>query len=67
MNNGILTFSTIKTKNPAKEIPVECFDRCCGYYRPIAQFNKGKQEEHNERKRTTITQRIIDKVVDENK
>lgn len=28
---------------------VECYVRCMGYYRPVSQFNKGKQAEFNER------------------
>lgn len=31
-------------------IPVECFSRISGYYRPVQQWNKGKQSEMAERK-----------------
>lgn len=34
-----------------KQIPTEVYDRVCGYYRPVNQANKGKQDEINERKR----------------
>ncbi len=27
----------------------EVYSRVCGYYRPVANWNKGKQEEFNER------------------
>lgn len=33
-----------------KKIPVEVYSRVVGYYRPINQWNKGKQEEFYERK-----------------
>ena len=32
------------------KIPTEIYSRVTGYYRPVAQFNKGKKEEFNERK-----------------
>ena len=28
----------------------EVYSRCCGYFRPVANWNKGKQEEFKERK-----------------
>jgi ribonucleoside-triphosphate reductase len=28
----------------------EIYNRVCGYFRPINQWNKGKREEFNERK-----------------
>ena len=28
----------------------EVFSRCCGYFRPIKNWNKGKREEFKERK-----------------
>ena len=33
-----------------KKIPTEVFSRVCGYYRPVGQWNKGKQEEFGMRK-----------------
>ena len=30
--------------------PVECWTRVMGYFRPMSQFNDGKQSEFNERK-----------------
>jgi len=32
-----------------KQIPVECYSRVCGFYRPVNQFNPGKQSEKSER------------------
>jgi len=29
---------------------VECWTRVMGYFRPVSQFNKGKQSEYKERK-----------------
>jgi len=31
------------------KVPVECYTRCVGYFRPVSQFNVGKKEEHRER------------------
>jgi hypothetical protein len=33
-----------------KKIPCEVYSRVVGYFRPVSQWNKGKQEEFNERK-----------------
>lgn len=33
-----------------KKIVTEVYSRVVGYYRPVQQFNKGKQEEFNDRK-----------------
>jgi ribonucleoside-triphosphate reductase len=32
------------------KVPVEVYSRVVGYFRPINQWNKGKQEEFRERK-----------------
>ncbi len=29
--------------------PTEVFSRVCGYFRPVSQWHKGKQEEYNQR------------------
>jgi anaerobic ribonucleoside-triphosphate reductase len=34
----------------SKVIPVEVYSRVCGYYRPVSQWNKAKQQEFCERK-----------------
>lgn len=33
-----------------KQIPAEVYSRVSGYFRPVNQWNKGKQEEFSERK-----------------
>lgn len=33
-----------------KKVPVECYSRVVGYFRPVEQWNKGKKEEFAERK-----------------
>lgn len=37
-------------KHPERKIPVEVYSRVVGYFRPVNQWNKGKQEEFHERK-----------------
>lgn len=37
-----------------KKIPAEIYSRTVGYYRPVAQWNKGKQEEFKNRKPNKI-------------
>ena len=37
-------------KRHEKKIPVEVYSRVVGYFRPVNQWNKGKQEEFHERK-----------------
>ena len=32
-------------RNTEKKIPVEVYSRVVGYFRPVNQWNKGKQEE----------------------
>ncbi len=32
------------------KVPVEVYSRVVGYFRPVNQWNKGKQEEFRERK-----------------
>lgn len=32
-------------------MPVECWSRVTGYFRPVSAWNKGKQEEFKDRKR----------------
>lgn len=50
-----------KIKKAIKRIPVECYSRVVGYYRPISQWNKGKREEFEERvpfSRTKFTDKM---------
>jgi hypothetical protein len=37
------------------KIPCEIYSRCCGYFRPIAQWNKGKQSEFEDRKNYIVS------------
>jgi len=30
--------------------PCEVYSRCCGYYRPVQQYNKGVRQQYDERK-----------------
>ena len=32
-----------------RKVPAEVFSRVCGYFRPVNQWNKGKQEEFSHR------------------
>ena len=32
-----------------KSIPTECYSRVAGYFRPVTQWNKGKQSEFEDR------------------
>jgi ribonucleoside-triphosphate reductase (formate) len=32
------------------KVPTEVYSRVCGYYRPVNQWNKGKQSEFEDRK-----------------
>jgi len=33
-----------------RKVPAEVYSRCVGYYRPVNQWNPGKQQEFRERK-----------------
>lgn len=37
-----------------KKIPVEVYSRVVGYFRPVNQWNKGKQEEFQQRKEFSV-------------
>lgn len=37
-----------------KKIPCEIFSRVVGYFRPVSQWNEGKQEEFRDRKELKI-------------
>ncbi|GAB4221139.1 MAG: hypothetical protein Kow00102_14180 [Spirochaetota bacterium] len=37
-----------------KKVPVEVYSRIVGYFRPVNQWNMGKQEEFRERKEFTL-------------
>lgn len=38
----------------SRKVPVEQYSRVVGYYRPVDQWNRGKQEEFNERKAVRV-------------
>jgi hypothetical protein len=47
-----------------KKVPAEVYSRVCGYFRPVNQWNRGKQEEFDERtdllpKSTSLTEKEI--------
>ena len=43
------------------KIPVECYSRVVGYFRPVGQWNKGKQEEFKDRQEYKIPKQIKEK------
>lgn len=47
-----------------KQIPVECYSRVCGFYRPVKQYNPGKQAEFKDRHE--YTQEEIKKAIEKN-
>ncbi len=38
-----------------KAMPVEVYSRVVGYFRPVQNWNKGKQQEFSERKHIPVT------------
>ncbi len=42
-------------KVKVKAIPVEVYSRVVGYFRPVQNWNKGKQQEFSERKHISLT------------
>lgn len=44
-----MTNEEILMQYAAERQPVECWTRVMGYFRPLSQFNKGKQSEFAER------------------
>jgi hypothetical protein len=49
-----------------KKIKCEIYSRISGYYRPVQQYNKGKQEEFSERKKIKVPEVILNEVSDKN-
>lgn len=45
-----------------KKIVVECYSRVSGYYRPVNQWNAGKQEENRERVKYKLPEVLDDRV-----
>lgn len=44
-----------------KKIPVEVYSRCVGYFRPVSQWNLGKQSEFDDRRPMDV-QALVEKV-----
>ncbi len=42
------------TKVKIKAVPVEVYSRVVGYFRPVQNWNKGKQQEFSERKHISL-------------
>lgn len=42
-----------------KEVPTEIYTRVVGYYRPVAQFNKSKQAEFENRKEYDVNKKFV--------
>lgn len=40
---------------------VEVYSRVCGFFRPVQQFNRGKQEEFKDRKNYTFNPKEVNK------
>ena len=49
-----------------KKIKCEIYSRISGYYRPVQQYNKGKQEEFSQRQKIKIPEVVLDEVSDKN-
>ena len=45
-------------KNPVKRVACEVYSRIVGYLRPVQDWNKGKQQEFDERKTYTVPQSV---------
>ncbi len=46
------------------KIPTEIYSRVVGYYRPVNQWNKGKQEEFEQRKEYHVNQSTLNTEAD---
>ena len=49
-----------------QKIKCEIYSRISGYYRPVQQYNKGKQEEFSERKKIKVPEVVINEVSNKN-
>jgi len=41
------------------KIPTEVYSRVVGYFRPVNQWNKGKEEEYTERQTMKVPENLI--------
>ena len=46
----IVAMDINSAREEKKRVPVETWSRVCGFFRPVSNFNLGKQEEFRERK-----------------
>jgi anaerobic ribonucleoside-triphosphate reductase len=46
-------------KNPVTRVACEVYSRIVGYLRPVQDWNKGKQQEFDERKTYTVPQSAV--------
>jgi anaerobic ribonucleoside-triphosphate reductase len=40
----------VERKSENLKVPTEIYSRVCGFFRPVNQWNPGKQEEYKDRK-----------------
>jgi len=48
-------------KEVERKVPAEVYSRVVGYFRPVQQWNKGKQEEFKDRKVYNVTDGVLDR------
>ncbi len=56
METSFNDFTIGGSMSKKRVIPVETYSRIVGYFRPVQNWNKGKQEEFKHRKEFKITQ-----------
>ncbi len=49
----------MSVKNKTVKVPVEVYSRVVGYFRPVNQWNRGKQEEFKERKTYIVNRETV--------
>ena len=55
-----------KLINRNLKIPCEIYSRTVGFYRPISQWNNGKQSEFKDRKTLKVNENILNRTKDYN-
>lgn len=48
----------------SKQVPVECYSRVVGFFRPVSQWNPGKKEEFAERVNYDVIESMRHNIVD---
>jgi len=56
----------IKGATIMQKVKCEIYSRISGYYRPVQQYNKGKQEEFSERRKIKVPEVVINEVSNKN-